>query len=272
MPKRNKQKFIEKYVKKAFKDGLTSQEIEDDYLREYMISKLKQEGYCINATKITHYRNNLFLFKGHSCVTILEMPERAQDAVDNSIYITKIRPFVNCLDETRAVKKWLLENGERIDKSKDIKRCIVNIPKNLSYTYLMNYFPLNAIKYIKNDSTFKNIIISNNKKRNLKIKNQYYFIYAMLLLFPKNQILKLQDILKNIDNSIFSTLNIDIISQKQLDLAYKQLYILYGENLYPKYNNFNVNDNTCYDIINDYLNSTIKDYIKIIVDVFKDKK
>ena len=36
IPKRNKQKFIEQYIKKAFKEGLTPKEIKDPYLRDYM--------------------------------------------------------------------------------------------------------------------------------------------------------------------------------------------------------------------------------------------
>ena len=271
IPKRNKQKFIEQYIKKAFKDGLTPKDIDDLYLKHYMNSKLKQDIHYLIPTKITHYKNNLFLFKGRTCITVLEMPEKARDAIDNNIYISKLKSFINCINEKQIVKKWLLEYSDRIEKTKDIKRCIVNIPENLSYDYLMNHFPLNSIKYIKNDSKFKKTIIGINKKRKYKIKERYYFIYALLMLFPKNQILKLQTILKNNKNSIFCKLNIDIISQKQLNLAYKQLYIMLGEKLQPRYAKFNINDNLCYDIISDHLNNIIDDYIISIKEIFKDK-
>lgn len=269
IPKRNKQKFIEKYIKKAFKDGLTSDDIEDVYLKKYMNSKMKQYVHYLTPTKITHYRNNLFVFKGHSCITILEMPEKAQDAVDNIVYVTKLKPFTNQIKEKQSVKSWLLEHGKCIEKTKDMKRCIVDVSKKLSYDYLMNKFPVNSIKYIKNDSEFKKIIIKTNKKRKACIKKQYYFIYAMLLLIPKNQILKLQLALKNNKCSIFNTLDIENITVKQLDLAYKQLFIMLDGNLEPKYSHFNIKDNTNYDIIDDYLKIIIHSYINTIKELFK---
>ena len=136
----------------------------------------------------------------------------------------------------------------------------------------MNNFPLNAIKYIKNDFEFKNAINKINKKRSKKIKELYYFTYAMLLLIPKNQILKLQLLLKNNSNSVFQMNISKKITKKQLDLCYKQLFIILGGNLQPKYNKFNVNDNLCYDIINDHFTNIIPDYICTIKEIFKDTK
>ena len=271
LPKRNKVKFIEHYFKKAFKEGLTPKEIDNDYLRDYMNGKLKHDIHYLNATKITHYKNNLFLFNGHTCITVLEMPEKAQDCIDDIIYITKLKTYINHLKEKQNVKNWLLDNGRDLEKIKDIKRCNINVPKDLSYTYLINNFPLNCAKYIKNDSKFKEVIIKNNKKRKSKIKEVYYKISALLLLLPKNQILKLQQKLANNKNSIFCVINKNGITKKQLEICYKQLFILLNGNITPKYNEFNVNDNSCYDLINDYLINIIDDYTKNVKQFFKDK-
>lgn len=271
IPKRNKQKFIEQYIKKAFREGLTPKEIKDPYLREYMYSKLKSDVHYLTATKITHYKGNLFLFRNRSCITILDVPERASDAIDDTIYITKLHPFINHLKEKQNVKRWLHDNGRSMVNTKEMKRCLIDIPKNLSYSYLMNKFPLRAMKYIKNDSELKKAIIKVNKKRNSKIKTQYYKIYALLLLLPKNQILKLQNILKNNKDSVFYFISNNGISRKQLDLCYKQLFIALGGDLTPKYNKFNVKDNLCYDLINDHLSNIISEYITEIKHLFKDK-
>ena len=273
MPKRNKQKFIEQYIKKAFNDGLTPKEITDPYLRDYMNGKMKQDTHYTNATKITHYKGNLFLFRNHTCITVLDVPKKAENSVDDIIYITKLHPFINRLKEKQNVKKWLHDNGKRLEKTKDLKRCIVTISnKNFSYNYLMNNFPLRAIKYIKNDSEFKKAILKINKKRKSIVKEKYYFICALLLLIPKNQVLKLQTVLKNNKNSIFYIINNKEITKKQLDLCYKQLFIILNGNLKPKYNKFNVNDNECYDIINDHFKNIINEYINIVKDIFKDRK
>ena len=272
IPKRNKQKFIEQYIKKAFKEGLTPKEIKDPYLRDYMYGKMKQDVHYLSATKITHYKGNLFLFRNHTCITVLDVPKRAENSVDDIIYITKLHPFINRLKEKKNVKKWLHDNGKHLEKIKDLKRCIVVISdKNLTYNYLMNKFPLRAIKYIKNDSEFKKAIIKINKKRKLAVKEKYYFVYALLLLIPKSQILKLQTILKNNKNSIFYIINNEEITKKQLDLCYKQLFIILSGDLKPRYNKFNVNDNLCYDIINDHFINIINDYINTVKDIFKDR-
>lgn len=271
LPKRNKQKFIEQYIKKAFKYGLTPDEINDPYLQQYMKSKLKQNVHFLNPTEITHYKGNLFLFRNRSCITILDVPEQAANSVNNVIYITKLKPYVNHLKEKQCVKKWLLENTKHLENTKDLKRCIINVPNNISYEYLMNRFPLKAVKYIKNDSNLKKVIYAANKKRNLIVKERYYFICALLLLIPKSQILKLQNVLKNNNDSIFTILNNKEISKKQLEVCYKQLFIILGGDLSPKYNTFKVENNTSYDIINDHFKNIINDYIKIIRDTFKNK-
>ena len=271
IPKRNKQKFIEQYIKKAFKEGLTPKEIKDPYLRDYMYNKMKQDVHSLSINKITHYKGNLFLFRNNTCITILDIPKKAKNSVDDIIYITKLHTFINRINEKQNVKKWLRNNGKHLEKIKDLKRCVVAITDDmLTYDYLMNIFPLKAITYIKNDSKFKKAIIKINKKRKPTIKERYYFIYALLLIIPKNQILKLQTILKNNKNSIFHIINKEI-TKKQLDLCYKQLFIILGGDLKPKYNKFNVNDNLCYDIINDHFNNIINEYVNIVTDIFKTK-
>ena len=211
------------------------------------------------------------MFKGHTCITILDVPEKAQDSVDDIIYVTRLKSFVNQIDENKYTKDWLLKNGRHIEKTKNLKRCIINHPKDLSYNYLMNNFPIKAIKYIKNDSEYKKIIFKINKNRKNKTKIQYYYMYALLLLIPKNQILKLQEVLKHNKDSIFYVISNKGISKKQLELSYKQLTIILGEEPQCKYYKFNVKDNLCYDIVNDHLKNIILNYITQIKQTFRDK-
>lgn len=266
---KDKNKFIENYIKEAYKHGLTPNRISDKYLRDYMYSKMNQNEHLVTITKITHYKNNLFLFHNMKCVTILEIPKKAQDSVNNAIYITKLNQFINHLKENQVVKNWLYDRGKHVEKIIDLKKIICIYPDNLSYQYIINKFPLHAIKYIKNDSYLKKIIIKTHNKRKNNIKETYYFICALMLLIPKNQIRKLQTILKNNKKSFFNIIDNKEISKKQIDICYKQLYILLGGNLIPKYKKFKVNDNLCFDIINDYFECIIRDYILEIKKIFK---
>lgn len=80
---------------------------------------------------------------------------KVSNSINDIIYITKLHPFINHLKEKQKVKKWLYENDKFLENTKEMKRCLINIPKDLSYDYLMNTFPLRAMQYIKNDSEFK---------------------------------------------------------------------------------------------------------------------
>lgn len=268
---KEKNKYIEKYLKKAYNEGLTPKDIKDKYLRDYMYGKMKQNEHNVKATKITHYKNNLFLFHKRQCITILDVPEKAVESVNNAIYITKLHPFINHLKERKNVKDWLHKYGTSIDNINNLKKCIITYPYGMDYQYIMNKFPLRCVKYIKNDSQIKKIIIKTNKKRKSIVKRDYYFICAMLMLFPKNQINLLQNVLKNNKYSVFKIINYKDISKKQLDTCYKQLTILLGNEIKPKYSKFNVFDNLCYDIINDYLNLDIGRYIDKVKTLFKDE-
>lgn len=267
---KDRNKFIENYIKEAYNKGLTPKQIDDKYLRDYMNGKMKQNEHFVNATKITHYKNNLFLFHGRKCITILDVPEKASESVNDAIYINKLHPFINRLKEKQGVRNWLHDNGKHVEKTTDLKKIVCVFPINMDYQYIMNKFPLNAVDYIKNDSHLKKVILKTHKKRKQNIKDTYYFICALLLILPKNQIRKLQTILKNNKKSVFNVINNKEITKKQIDLCYKQLYILMGGNFVPRYKKFNVNDNLCYDMINDYLNYIIFNYIIEIKKLFKE--
>ena len=272
LPKKtkDKNKFIENYIKEAYKHGLTPNQINDKYLRDYMYSKMKHNEHTIHATKITHYKNNLFLFHNRKCITILEVPQKAINSVNDAIYITKLHSFINHLKESSCVKQWLHDKGKHVEKIFDLKKIVCVYPNNMTYQYIMDKFPLNAIKYIKNDSHLKKIIINTHKKRKNDIKRVYYFICALMLLIPKNQIGKLQTVLKNNKKSVFNSIDGKEISKKQLNICYKQLCILSGGNLIPKYKKFKVNDNLCYDMINDYFEYIIPYYITEVKKLFKE--
>ena len=269
MPIKHRDKFIENYIKKAYNDGLTPKEIDDKYLKDYMNNKLKDSGHYVKCDKIDHYKSNLFLFSNRHCITILEVPNKAIDLIDDVIYITKLHPFVNQLKESKRVKNYLHDYGNYVENIKDLKRCIVNYPRKMNYDWLMNKFPMRAILYVKNDSDIKKIIIKVHKHRPSKNKELYNFIYALLLIFPKNQILKLQTLLNN-KKSIFKKFSNKNITTKQIELCYKQLFILLNGQLTPKYNNFKVINNSCIDLVNDHLNNIIEEYIKNTKKIFKD--
>lgn len=271
MPKKRKEqtKFINNYVKKAFKLGLTPKEISNQYLKDYMLNKLQKIIHRTYVTKITYYKNNLFLFHVDSCITILNIPENAKNIVDNNIFTNNLSSFINRIKEKNNVKNWLRLYSNSIFNTSELKKCIIKYTDEFNYSFVINRFPLRAIKYIKNDSNLKKIIIKSNKHRNKNVKDNYNLIWALLLLLPKNQILKLQLVLKNNKNSIFRRFYNKSITRKQLDLCYKQLYIMLNGNLIPKYNKFKVRDNKCYDIINDCLLNYIDEYSLKAKELFK---
>lgn len=269
LPKKNKDKFIENYIKKAYKNGLLPEQISDAYLRKYMYTRLNSNIHNSKITKITHYKNNLFLFNRNKCVTILSVPEEALNSVDNSIYITKLSSYIKAINERKSVKQWLCKYGNFLENTKEIKRCIVDYPKDLSYKYLMDEFPLRAIVYIKNDAKFRKSIRHIIKHRHDKYKFFYKFIYTLLLLIPKNQIIPLQQLLKNENKSIFNYINNVKITQRQINVAYKQLFILLGGNLVPKYKSFKADTVSDSKMIHDYLNMIFDSYLAEVNRIIK---
>lgn len=267
---RGRNKYIENYLKDAYRYGLTPDEIDDNYLRDYMYSKMKQNEHFVTVTKITHYKNNLFLFHNGNCITILDVPKKASDNINNAIYVFKLHPFINCLKEKLEVKKWLRDNGKSIEKTSDLKKIICAYPTAMNYKYILDKFPLNAIKYVKNDSHLKKVIVKTHKKRNIDIKNTYYFLWALLLIIPKNQIINLQNVLKNNKKSFFNIINNKTISKKQIDTCYKQLCILLGDIVVPYYSTFNIDNNECFDIINDHFTNILHNYIIEVKKLFKE--
>ena len=270
LPKKSKQrkKYIENYLKDAYKNGLTPEKVQDKYLRDYMYGKLVKDKHDISVTKITYYKNNIFLFHYNTCVTILDMPEKAKNVIDSLVYINNIKTFIKSLNESKKVKDWLYEYGESITQDKALNRVLIKYD-NLTYSKIINNLPLQCIKYIKNDSNLKSTLIKANRHRNKDIKLKYYYICALLLMFPKNQILELQNIYKNNKNSFFAIISNNRITKRHLDICYKQLYILYGE-IKPKYSHFKTSDNVCFDLINDFICDIIDIYVDEIKILFKD--
>ena len=273
LPKNNKKRvtFIEDYIKRAYKLGLTPKEINDTYLRDYMYSKLKRNNHEVIITKITCYKDNLFLFHNATCVTILELPDKAKSSINKAVYATNLKSFINMLNENKAVKKWLTENASHLENGNTLNRCVIRKLKNINYNYVLNNIPLNSIIYIKNPESIKKIIINNNNNREENIKMLYYFISALILLLPKKQIMKLQNKLKNNKQSVFTIINNKGFTQKQLDVCYKQLFIMLNGNITPKYKKFNVDDNKCFDLINDYITNVIFNYIEKIKHIYETK-
>lgn len=271
MPKKTKQKkkYMENYLKEAYKHGLTPDLIQDKYLRDYMYSKLSRSNHNTFINKITYYKNNLFLFNHSTCITILEMPEKASNVIDNLIYITNIKTFINSLNESKKTKDWLLKHSKSMTTDKCLKRILINYD-NITYSKILNNFPTTCIKYIKNDSNLKKIIINTNKHRDKKTKTLYYYIFALLFMFPKNQILKLQTKIKNNKKSYFTIISNKGITQRQIDVCYKQLQILTNNDIKPHYKHFRVEDNKCFDLINDFINNEIDTYVKYVKSLFKE--
>ena len=85
LPRKKKQrdKLINNYLKKAYNNGTLIHNIKDVQLKSYMLHKLKNDYHTIKANRITLYNNNLFLFINRQCITVLNIPDeiKAQDDV-----------------------------------------------------------------------------------------------------------------------------------------------------------------------------------------------
>lgn len=240
LPKKRKQKdkFINDYLKKAYNNGTSINHIKDDNLRHYMLHKLKSNTHSVQATKVTLYNNNIFLFYGRQCITILEVPEKMSDNDDCVIGLTNLKKYIDKLKVNKNVKKWLYDNSFKLESNKSFKKIIIK-DLNMTYSTILNKFPTNAIDYIKNDSELRNIIIKTNKKRNNVLKQRYYIICSLLLLlFPKNEIVNIQNLFKKKRCGFIDNSNPKKFTQKQIDICYKQLSILLGYSVKPKFKDF----------------------------------
>lgn len=270
-PGRNKKKFIEEYIKKAFKKGIEPKDIQDKELKSYMLHKLRSSEHNIKATKITLYKNNLFLFINKQCITILDVPESSSGKVLGNVHITNINRYIKSLNESNYVKNWLYKYGKNLQNTGTIKRINIDLDKNMTYTKLINSIPLRAIKYIQNDSRLKKLVINANKNREKYLKKAYYRLMTLMLLIPKSKILKFCELLDDNNLKPIVLINNKEITKKQLEVCYKQLVVLLGEEPKCKYDKFKLSEDNLL-MIYYFLQSEIRDNINRIYELFGEKE
>lgn len=272
LPRKRKQrnKIINNYLKQAYKNGTSISDVKDKQLKAYMIHKLNSETHLIKANKITLYNNNLFLFVNRQCITILNIPDEMINTEDNIINTKNLKSYINKLNENKNVKLFLLRNSIRLDSDLSYKKIIIDNSK-FTYTTIINNFPTNAINYIKNDSQFRKIIISTNKRRNKNLQYRYYVIESLLLLFPKKEIIKILTLFKNKRCGFVDIINKKRITKRQIDVCYKQLSILLGHKIKPQLEDFSVSDNTCGPLLYEYIMLKLDSQIKYIKELHKEK-
>ncbi len=272
LPRKRKQrnKVINDYLKKAYNNGTSINDIKDKQLKSYMIHKIKSDCHAIRANKITLYNNNLFLFLNRQCITVLNIPDEMSNAEDNIITTKNLKNYINKLNETKKIKSFLLQNSIRLDSDLSYKKIIID-DSNFTYTNIINNFPTNAISYIKNDSKLRWIIISTNKHRNKNLQHRYYVIESLLLMFPKKEVIKILTLFKNKRCGFVDIINKRRITKKQIDTCYKQLSILLGHKIKPQFEDFSVSDNTCGPLLYEYIMIKLDSQIKYIKKLYKEK-
>lgn len=268
--KKQKEKIINSYMKKAYNMGVSINNIKDKELKSYMIHKLNSDTHVIKANKITLYNNNLFLFTNRRCITVLNIPDDIDAIEDIIATTTNLKRYISKLKETKKVKTFLLKNAIRLDSELSYKKIIIN-DYNFTYSYIINNFPTNAIDYIKNDSKLRRLIIETNKHRNDNIKHRYYVISSLLLLFPKKEIMKILDLFRNKKCGFVDIINKKRITKKQIDVCYKQLSILLGHKIKPQFEDFKVSDYTCGSLLYDYIMIKLDSQILYIKKLYKEK-
>ncbi len=272
LPRKKKQrdKVINNYLKKAYNNGTSINDIKDKQLKSYMIHKIKNDCHAIRANKITLYNNNLFLFLNRQCITILNIPDEMSNTEDTIITIKNLKDYINKLHETKKIKLFLLKNSIKLEPDTCYKKIIID-DSNFTYTNIINNFPTNAINYIKNDSNLRKIIISTNKCRNKNLQYRYYVIESLLLMFPKKEVIKILTLFKNKKYGFVDIINKKGITKKQIDTCYKQLSILLGYKIKPQFKDFNVSDNTCGLLLYEYIMLKLDSQIKYIKKLYKEK-
>lgn len=270
LKKKQRDKVINNYLKKAYNNGTSINDIKDKQLKSYMIHKLNSESHLIKANKITLYNDNLFLFVNRQCITILNIPNEMINTEDNIINTKNLKSYVNKLNETKNVKLFLLKNSIRLDSDLSYKKIIIDDSK-FTYTTIINNFPTNAINYIKNDAKLRKIIISTNKRRNKNLQHRYYVIESLLLMFPKKEVIKILTLFKNKKCGFVDIINKKRITKKQIDICYKQLSILLGYKIKPQFKDFNVSDNVCGSLLYEYIMLKLDSQIKYIKKLYKEK-
>lgn len=269
--KKQKEKIINSYMKKAYTLGVSISNIKDKELKSYMIHKLNNNVHAIKANKITLYNNNLFLFANRKCITVLNVPDDINAIDDVIATTTNLKKYINKLKESKKVKLFLLKNSIRLDSEMTYKKIIID-SYNFTYSYIINNFPTNAIDYIKNDGRLRQLIIQANKHRNENIKYRYYVIGSLLLLFPKKEIMKILDLFRNKKCGFVDIINKKRITKKQIDVCYKQLSILLGYKIKPQFEDFKVSDDTCGPLLYDYIMTKLDSQILYIKKLYKEKQ
>ena len=272
LPRKKKQrdKIINNYLKKAYNNGTLIHNIKDAQLKSYMLHKLKNDYHVIKANRITLYNNNIFLFINRQCITVLNIPDeiKAQDYI--LIYINNLKKYIDKLKESKKVKSFLLNHAIRLDSDLSYKKIIIN-DYRFTYNDIINNFPTNAIEYIKNDSKLRELIIKTNKRRNDNLKYRYYVINSLLLLFPKKEIMKILNLFKNKKCGYIDIINKNRITEKQINTCYKQLSILLGHKIKPQFDDFCVSEYTCGPLLYDYIMSKLDSQINHIKKLYKEK-
>ena len=272
LPRKKKQrdKIINNYLKKAYNNGTLIHNIKDVQLKSYMLHKLKNDYHTIKANRITLYNNNLFLFINRQCITVLNIPDEIKAQDDVLISINNLKKYIDKLKESKKVKSFLLNHAIRLDSDLSYKKIIIN---NCRFTYndVINNFPTNAIEYIKNDSKLRELIIKTNKRRNDNLKYRYYVINSLLLLFPKKEIMKILNLFKNKKCGYIDIINKNRITEKQINTCYKQLSILLGHKIKPQFDDFCVSEYTCGPLLYDYIMLKLDSQINHIKKLYKEK-
>ena len=272
LPRKKKQrdKIINNYLKKAYNNGTLIHNIKDVQLKSYMLHKLKNDYHTIKANRITLYNNNLFLFINRQCITVLNIPDEIKAQDDVLISINNLKKYIDKLKESKKVKSFLLNHAIRLDSDLSYKKIIINDCR-FTYNDVINNFPTNAIEYIKNDSKLRELIIKTNKRRNDNLKYRYYVINSLLLLFPKKEIMKILNLFKNKKCGYIDIINKNRITEKQINTCYKQLSILLGHKIKPQFDDFCVSEYTCGPLLSDYIMSKLDSQINHIKKLYKEK-
>lgn len=271
LPKKRKQrdKFIENYLKNAYIKGTTTDYIKDKQLKTYMLNKLHDKRHLITLNKITLYNNNLFLFVNRQCITVLNVPDELLNSDDNIVNATNLKSYINRLDESKKVKSFLLEYGKGIDSNLSYKK--INIDSiGITYSFIIDNFPTNAIEYIKNDFRLRQIIIETNRKRDKNLQYRYYVICSLLLMFPKKEIINILDLFKNKRCGFIDIINKRKITKKQINVCCKQLSILLGHKIKPQFEDFKVTEFTCGPLLYDYIMTKMDSQIKFIKKIYRE--
>ena len=273
LPRKKKQrdKVINKYLKNAYNNGTSINNIKDERLKQYMLHKLKSDAHFLKANKITLYNDNLFLFLNRTCITILNIPEDINATQDITITTTNLKRYINKLNENKKVKSFLLKHGFKLDSELSYKKIIID-SYDFTYSYIINNFPTHAIDYIKNDAKLRRLIIKANKHRNENIKHRYYVIDSLLMLFPKKEIIKILNLFKNKKCGFVDIINKNKITEKQINTCYKQMCILLGHKIKPQFEDFEVLDNTCGPLLYDYIMTKLDSQILSIKKLYKEKQ